>query len=628
MKIKNIIGVVALPALLMASAIAFAGAKKAEEAKAETDVGTVTVNYVRNDANEHFDSNIYLVLNEVTALPDSWDYAYSAVDESSGVFINGEKQASAVLKHANGNDIHYGLPRLLNEGDVVEFKGTFATNSAGGYSFSIDFGTQRFAGDWVFALEEYDCVSLKDANLPNFEYVTMNTDAIDGSYAYVTDPAGLPKQKGFFGLTHETYSYSLQFNLKQTSAGGGWFRVLIGASGTLYSTGHFLDFRFLSDWAPTGNVEIYEYKGNGNNWAADEIQKKQNVGLNWVVNENNLMEMGAIKVKNSNYHYIFVKSNGVLAWSDYWLLDSTAGAMTTKVTMVYNDTNMSITNSLEPKSTTLNPGTYVVANRQLYLNMAADICPAVNNWDYYFMSVDGNGLKLNGSNIGVSNWNYFKKTGSTQMFLALGDLGITPVEGDILYVGGMFKAAAKDGDFVDSTNPVLYKVNFANSYFEFDGEAWHSVNPNYEAGDFAKDLLKLTAPVCSAAQDGNHDALASLWLTLADGEHYASLVSDEKDILVGATADSTIVVPATEAGIDEMLPEDAVAAAMYRYDYCTAKYSLTNFISGRTVSVSFDTNVLSPMNNHSNGTLIIVITVLSITSLSLAGVLVFKRKHR
>ena len=74
-----------MPGLLMASAIVFASGKpqKASEAKAETDVGTVTVASVRNNAGDHFDNNIYLVLNETTALPDSWDYAYSAVGESS-----------------------------------------------------------------------------------------------------------------------------------------------------------------------------------------------------------------------------------------------------------------------------------------------------------------------------------------------------------------------------------------------------------------------------------------------------------------------------------------------------------------------------------------------------------------
>ena len=128
MKLKNFIKISALPALLMASAVAFAIAKpqKSEEARAETDVGTVTVSSVRNNAGDHFDNNIYMVLNESTALPDSWDYAYTAVGESSGVFINGELQVGAVLKHANGNDIHYGLPRALSEGELVEFKGTFS----------------------------------------------------------------------------------------------------------------------------------------------------------------------------------------------------------------------------------------------------------------------------------------------------------------------------------------------------------------------------------------------------------------------------------------------------------------------------------------------------------------------
>ncbi len=618
MKIKNIIGVVALPALLMASAIAFAGAKKTEEAKA-TDVGEITISEVRNAISTS--TAIYLLPTQNYDLPDSWDYAYVGASESDGIFINGAKYDGGVLKYAGTGSafitLYFGLPQAATEGDVVEFKGQFVS-AAAGCSFTIDYTAQRFAETWIRGLEDYDTVSLADANMPDFAAgAAINTDDMGADYTYTGDAAALPMRKGFFGLTNSTGSYAFQFNYQKTSTGTGWFHVLIGGQGPLWRTGHFIDFGFLDAWADTGHAQIHEMTGKDDNWVADVVQETGAIALGWNVGETNLLEMGNIKVKGSSQHFIFFKVNGVLKFGEYWSL--AAGDMTTKVCLQYGGTDASVTNTIYPESTTLSAGTYVPESRQLYFNMAKDICPAVCNWSDYFKSVEGNGLKLNGANVGVSNWNYFKKTGNKQMFLALGDIGITPTTGDILTVSGMFKA--KNG-------LVLYKVNFNTCNFQFDGETWHSVNPNYEAGDFAKDLLKLTAPVCSAAQDGNHDALESLWLTLADGEHYASLVSDEKDILVGATADSTIVVPATEAGIDEMLPEDAVAAAMYRYDYCTAKYGLTNFISGRTVSVSFATNVSSPMNNGSNSTLIIVIAVLSITSLSLAGVLVFKRKHR
>lgn len=618
MKIKHIIGAIALPALLVGSALAFASAKprKASEAKA-TDVGEIEISEVRNAISTS--TAIYLLPTQNYDLPDSWDYAYVGASESDGVFINGAKYDGGVLKYAGTGSafitLYFGLPQAATEGDVFEFKGQFVS-AAAGCSFTIDYTAQRFAETWVHGLEDFDTLSLGDANMPDFAAgAAINTDDMGADYTYTGDAAALPMRKGFFGLTNNTGSYAFQFNYQKTSTGTGWFHVLIGGQGPLWSTGHFIDFGFLDSWANTGHAQIHEYTGNGNNWAADVVQETGAIALGWNVGETNLLEMGNIKVKGSSQHFIFFKVNGVLKFGEYWSL--AAGDMTTKVCLQYAGTDASVTNTIYPASTTLSAGTYIPAARQLYFNMAKDICPAVSNWDDYFKSVEGNGLKLNGENIGVSNWNFFKKTGSKQMFLALGDIGVTPTTGDILTVGGMFKA--KNG-------LVLYKVNFNTCNFQFDGEAWHSVNPDYEASDFAKDLLMLTAPICSAAQDGNYDALSSVWATLANDEHYGSLVADEKDLIKDGTPDASIVVPNTDAGIEEMLPEDAIGAALYRYDYCCAKYSLTNFID-RTLTVSFGSNLLNPVTAESNNTFIVVV-IISIVSVSALGLLVYKRKHR
>ena len=620
MKLKNFIKISALPALLMASAVAFAIAKpqKSKEARAETDVGTVTVNTVRNNAGDHFDNNIYMVLNETTALPDSWDYPYTAVGESSGVFINGELQVGAVLKHANGNDIHYALPRALSEGEVVEFKGTFATTSAGGYTFSIDYGTQRLGGDWVRALEDYDVVSLKDANMPDFASgATINTDDMGGDYTYTTDRYALPTRKGYFGLTNDTGSYAFQMGYQKSSTATGWFHVLIGGKGPLWNAGHFMDFAFLDNWANTGHAMIKEMTGKGNYWEGDEVRTTDAIQLGWNVGERNILEMGLIKVKDSSQHLVFFKVNGALKFSDYWTLAD--GQMTTKVTLQYANTDATVTNSVEPASVRLHTSDGTMTG--LYIE--SDTCPAIHNWDDFFMSTDKNGLKLNGTAFGNETWNYFKKTSATGFYLDLGEAGAGSSfsKGDVLYIGGMFKTARIINDI-----RVLFKVNFADTYFEYDGEQWVEGNPSYEAGDFAKDLLKLTLPVCSAASDGNGSALTSIWLTLNDQDHYKALFADEKALIKDGSPDASVVVPNTDAGIEEMLPEDAIGAALYRYDYCCAKYSLTNFID-RTLTVSFGSNLLNPVTVETSNTFIIIV-IISIVSISSLGLLVYKRKHR
>lgn len=624
MKLKKIIGICSAFAILAGGGAMLLGGKKTKsnEVKATTDIGTVTISEVRNAISNA--STIYLLPTQNYGLPDSWDHAYTGVGDENGIFIDGVKQSGALKYAGTGSafiTFYYGLPSAAVEGTVVEFKGTFASE-ASGYSFTINYTAQRFAETWVHGLEDYDIVSLADANMPDFAAgAAINTDDMGSDYNYVTDPAGLPKQKGFLGLTNSTGSYAFQFNHKKTSTGTGWAHVLIGGQGPLWNSGHFMDFGFLDSWATTGHAQIREYKGNGNNWAADELYATGAIALGWNVGETNLLEMGLIKVKGSSQYYVFFKVNNVLKFGEYWTLDSTAGGMTTKVTFQYAGTDASFTNSITPVSTKLSPSTYVSEAKQLYLNMQVDACPAVNNWDDYFKGVDANNLKLNGSSVGYSNWNYFKKTGSQQMFIALGDIGITPVSGDILYIGGMFKAART----VNGVN-VLFKVNFAPSYFEFDGENWNAINPNYEAADFAKDLLKLTSAICSASSSGNHDALASVWEILADGDHYSSLMAAEKLIIKTAEIDKTVVVPSTSSEIDEMLPEEAIGAAMYRYEYCGAKYNLDNFIN-RTYTVVFSNNMYSePLGNTYD--MVLIIVVLSTISMSMVGLLIFKRKRR
>ena len=255
--------------------------------------------------------------------------------------------------------------------------------------------------------------------------------------------------------------------------------------------------------------------------------------------------------------------------------------------------------------------------------MDSDVCPAVNNWSDYFKSVDSEGLKLNGDNIGVSNWNYFKKTGSAQLFLALGDIGVNPVSGDVLYIGGMFKAAKT----VNGVS-VLFKICFADSYFEFNGETWDKFDPNYDTVDFAKDLLKATLAICTGEGGDNGAALTSVWSTLAGSNHYEKLSSALKVELIDEPADELVVVPTTSAGVDAMGDSDALGAAMYRYDYCTAKYSLTNFVAGRTVTPSnFTIHALNATNNSDVVIIVLSILIVSFCGLGIAYFYLRKRKE-
>ena len=613
MKFKKFFTAIALSSLLVAGALFVGESAKAQEVKATTDLGTFTFDEANADSTP---TGMYGINWTVNDAPAGWDTeAFSPVDAESGTFVDGVR-VGAEIKKVTAYAYYIAVPGGTI-GTVATVKGTWANST---YSFTVNEFTRQCVanpGKWVYALEDYDVVSLADANMPNFENVVINTDDIDSSYNYVTDPAGLPKQKGYFGLTNSTGSYAFQFNYQKSSTGTGWFHVLIGGRGPLWNSGHFIDFGFLDAWKDTGDALIKEMSGIGDNWSANEIQATDAIPLGWNVGAVNLLEMGLIKVKGMDLHYIFFKVNGTIKWSDYWELED--GAMTTKVTLQYAGTDAKVTNSLEPSSSRLSFGSYNSEAKQIYLNVPSDICPAVNNWSDYFMSTSGEGIKYNDVAVESGHWNFFKKTGTNQFFLALGDLGLTPVSGDILSIGGMFKAARDIGG-----SKTLFKANFADSYFQYNGETWLAINPNYEAADFAVDLLEMTLPVCSVSGN-NHDALESIWEVLADADHFGALAIDEKDIIENAVADYTIVVPDNDADIEDMLPADAIAAAMARYDYCTGKYSLSNFISGRSVSLSLPT---SANNYEQNSVDYLIIITAVIASISVLSVIILKKKKQ
>ena len=607
MKFKRFFTTLALSSLFVSSALFASQSAKAERAKADaTDIGTVTISEVRNAISNA--TTMYLLPNQNYSLPDTWDVKYSGVGENDGVFINGVKQNGAQIVYAGTGSAYitfwYGLPAAAVDGDEVEFRGQFASAD---YSFTLNYAAQRFADRWVHALEDYNLVSLADANMPDYAAgATINTDDMGGDYTYTTDGAALPQRKGFFGITNETGSYAFQFNHQKTSTGTGWFHVLIGGQGPLWKTGHFIDFGFLDDWAATGHAIIKEMKGNGNVWGADEVtgHNSDAVPLNWNVGAVNLLEMGAIKVKNSSSTFVFFKVNNSVKWGDYWVLDT--DGMTTKVCLQYANTDATVTNSIAITATEkfITPS----GTTDVIFHTVNDLCPAIHDWSTYFKSADQTGIQLNGTPIGNSNWNYFKKISDTSYDLYLPTIGVSePAEGDVLHIGGIFKGAKE----VNGVK-VLYKFVIQDSDFEFNGTSWVAVDASYTAAVFAQDLLDSTDLICTDydGHTNNHDVLVGIWNTLAGEGKYASMVSLEKLVLSGATADEDSA--------------DVVEKAMARYDYLTGKYSLTNFISGRSPVSSAPSfhSIVSP----NTGDTFVIIAIAAASALAIGLFLMLKKK--
>ena len=181
--------------------------------------------------------------------------------------------------------------------------------------------------------------------------------------------------------------------------------------------------------------------------------------------------------------------------------------------------------------------------------------------------------------------------------------------------------------YYKNNNVATFEVMFTNVV---DGD------PNYHAADFAKALLKLTKGTCNSNYDGvtnNKSTLTGIWTALAGSDHWLKVEANgEEADFTGATASSAIVVPvgqddaATDALIDAMSDANAIAAAAYRYDYCTAKYELTNF-TGRTLSVSFGPHAYI-FGDASTSNAAVATAIISVISISAIGGYFFLHKKK
>ena len=136
----------------------------------------------------------------------------------------------------------------------------------------------------------------------------------------------------------------------------------------------------------------------------------------------------------------------------------------------------------------------------------------------------------------------------------------------------------------------------------------------YTAEDFAQDLLDQTDAICED-YDGvtnNKTALEAVWSDLASNDKYPSLPSAEKTKLAEAARDESGTV---------------VEQAMARYDYLTGKYSLNNFINGRTPVVFSNSNILFKTSNNTM-LIIVVASIATVSSIGLCILMIKKRKHQ
>ena len=624
MKFKKFFPIVICSALIagvggVALATQVARGERADKVNALTDLGAFTFDDANGDSAVNYMYGINSTTNEA---PADWESeAFHPVDENSGTFIDGVRVGTEIKKITPNT---YYIPVSGATVDsVVTVKGSWANTT---YQFTVNEFVRKWNGtNWVYALEDYDLISLKDANIPDFDHTAINTDDAEG-YGYIGyDDSGyakkyIGKRKGIFGYTNNTNSYAFQFNFEVDNAEtlANWLNIRIGASGG-WGTGHYLQFNFHNAWS-SGCAQAIEYIGGtaqaGHN---REVQTDITTGVR-------LLEVGSIKVKGfENKYYVFIKNNGITAFGEYW--DLAAGQRSTKIGMYYPGTNVTVSNTVNPTATHLSLSNSSDASG-LYFNTAVDVLPFMTSWSLWFTPVEANSVKYNDVDFSSETWNFFKKVGATtnSLYLNIADLhkvaSYTPDVDDTLHIGGMFKMAT----YIDEVT-VVYKVYIEDIDLQFDGTAWRVFDSNYSAVDFAKDLLKQTLTICTGAGGDNGEALAAVWATLAGSNYYGKLSNSERADLATEPGDKEIVVPTTSVEVDAMSDGDALAAGLYRYDYCTLKYSLTNFIDGRTPSLA--SAEMRVINTTTNVNVVLLITISAIVvGASLFVVLHFVSRKR
>ena len=286
---------------------------------------------------------------------------------------------------------------------------------------------------------------------------------------------------------------------------------------------------------------------------------------------------------------------------------------------IYNDASLSITslNDTTRKSRVGIPSTYIVTGSEsastLYLaNRKTSLSGTVYSVNG---STTANTAILTGDNNSV-----YVTVGGNNILLYIKTAQATSEVADIIKVGQTITVEGFT-TYYKNNNVATFEVMFTNLV---------EADANYHAANFARDLLKLTMGTCNSSYDGvtnNGSTLTGIWTTLAGADYWLKVEANGEDSdFIGTTPNSAIVVPTTTAGIDAMSDADALAAAAYRYDYCTAKYNLSNF-AGRTLTVSFNSRVgFGVVNNSSN--IVAVVVILSMLSFTTIGGYYFFKKRK
>ena len=512
-----------------------------------TDYGTFVFTGPNSDSTS---TGMYGINEKTNDLPAGWETVGSKfvpVDDESGTFVNGARVGSEIKKITD--HAYYIAVPGGSVGTVATVKGTWSNGTA---KFTVKDFTRKWNGSkWEMPLCNYDVISLEDANLPDYPNGGINTEDAPG-YGYTDDPALIGRRPGVYGLTNDIESYAFQFYFETTATMSNWVEIRIGASGG-WVTGHVLKYQFTNQW----NDGVLIVSERINDAVYNEHTKEVRTNIE---GGQHLFECGAIKVYGEeNLYYVYFKNNGTIAFSDYW--DLSPIQRSTKIGIYAPDTCISLTNSVAPEKHSVTLDLENSTSSALYFNSEYDLLPQVQNWDEYFMPVK-DGVRLNFKSITEGKTEYLKKPSANQLYLDISELGVSPEEGDVLYLGGMFRLGHEVNDVL-----LAYKLNLADLYVEYDGTAWGELSAEKYA-----EILEHTKTEGIAELDAYVDE--SLYdetnLTILEGivnsakeaiesatviEEVLTILDNAKEQIASQVKTKQAAVEEIIMGSDELLPE-------------------------------------------------------------------------
>ena len=437
-------------------------------AKADTDHGAISLAFSHVDDRPY--NGFYLKASEANDLPytSNWSLSYFPVNNAGGLFINDVDVGKGVLKKfGNGlTDYYVALAdashaqSLETAGTVVTIKGDWYCEVEGErhtFSFANPVTKTWGGAAWVdksiedYDLEDYETVSLLDCGIADVNAQPVSTEiAFNDGNLY----------KNGFALNNSTGSWAFTFKFEALDDEmAGALDIRIGSNGA-WVDGHFIQIAINNTWHTNGAMLVRESLGNNVLHASGDIP------LNFKSGAEHLIEVGIIKIKNTENSYLeYVKYDGGLASLNVWEITEPT-QRTTRVGMYNNGDDIKVGNVIPQ---TIGTEKLIYDNTDAAGGMSFhtqnDINPAFNSWTKYLLPYVDSNVTLNGENFVAGKANYFKKTGTTSFYFGFGnDLSLTPHAGDLLTIGGEFKAV-KDG--------VVYNMSLAFASFAFDGTKWN-----------------------------------------------------------------------------------------------------------------------------------------------------------